>query len=184
MNILKQKIIAICLIVLSFSPVIAQQAQHDIKVSYGPFSGNDLATTIGGVFLYVLTLGLAGEPEMNHYGSYIVSYNRRVNKRVSLGVQLNYNPIDLNFPDADLAYKFRYTSLLGKFDFRYIANPKFEMYGNIMLGATADFGDYKVLGFTGHINPLCFRHGKKHGVFYELGIGSGPYVSLGYSAKL
>lgn len=145
-----------------FSNVILAQQKNEFKVAYG-YSGID-------AFYTALQFGEG--PHDKTKGTTSISYNRRINNRISIGAQANYTLIK-NSELKHIIYP------LAKFDFRYINKPAFEMYSSAMAGLMT-IED----GFPFHITGLGFRHGKQHALFYELGFGFGHIISVGYSIKI
>jgi hypothetical protein len=185
--------------------------RHEVKLGYGILSGteigfgfaNAIGTSIGsslglavGDIASILINGQRTDVTITridhkdiYYGTFQINYNRFVSKRLSLGVQASYTPI--NFRNVvyysngtSRAYNaiFDFAQLYGRLDFHYLLNPRFQMYSGLMAGGIYlfDDGDY---WWAAHVNLLGFRFGKSHAFYTELGLGFSSTLTVGYSAR-
>jgi len=141
------------------------------------------------IALIVSILISTGGPYDTTSGTLSATYNRRINNKISVGVQANYTRIILKSsefvpgiePSENRVYSDPKPIIypLAKVDFRYINKPEFEMYSSAMLGLFS-IDD----GFPLHLTGLGFRVGAKHAFVGELGFGFGHLASIGYSVKI
>lgn len=101
----------------------------------------------------------------------MLSYDRRINKRISVGGGANYFIIRSRCSGGSCERSIEHIVLpFAKFEYRYKVKPEFELYSSIQIPFI-------------HLTALGFRKGNKHAFFGELGIGFGQLVSAGYSIK-
>lgn len=185
--------------------------RQEVKLGYGILSGteiglgfaNTVGTAIGSAFALevgdIASILINGQPtnvtitridnKDIYYGTFQINYNRFVKKRLSLGLQASYTPV--NFRNVvyysngtSRAYNdiFDFAQLYGRLDFHYLLKPRFQMYSGIMAGGIYlfDSGDY---WWAAHVNLLGFRFGRYRAFYTELGLGFSSTLTVGYSAK-
>jgi len=151
-----------------FSSTLFAGDKNELKLSYG-------ASPFDFKFKNYLT----------SYGTLSLSYNRKIHKRISVGIQLNSAIKEIGIDEETKIAPLISPYL--KFDYRYIVRSNFELYSSAMIGIPV-----QVLGIYGiiplpfpfpHLTLLGFKRGDIHAIFGELGIGLGQMVTAGYAYK-
>jgi len=189
---MKSKILIITILIGSlFSNSILAQEKNEINLSYG-YSGVDVAIPIGlkladgfgHIIGNAFTETFFGESipfrplEIKRSGTITANYNRRINKRISLGGQLNYSHFiykregDKEWEHISVPVPF------AKFSYRHVVKPEFELYSSALVNPIIKDGNVLF-----HITGLGFRAGTKHALLGEFGFGHGHLISVGYSLK-
>lgn len=185
---------------------------NEFRIGYGIPSGTEigvsLATSIGSALGANIGIGIGdvvsiiieGVPtnvtvvdirqDNQWYGTALIGYQHYLSRRLSLGAQVNYNPMRItntvhysNGFSSTSTEQYDFLSLYARLDFRYVARPKFELYSAIMGGAITDLRESGNINFAPHVTVLGFRIGQQHGFFSEFGLGLGPLFSAGYGVK-
>jgi hypothetical protein len=189
------------------------QNYNELRLGYGGPSGTEVGITVASALGTALGAGIAltigdvvsviinGEPmdvtvedietDNRSFGTFTLAYNRHLSQRFSLGMQANYNPFTIDnvvtYSEGDpttISNRYDFFSLYGRVDFRYVAQPKFELYSGIMLGGITNLSNPdRKISLAPHINLLGFRVGQRHAFFGEFGLGLGPILSGGYAVK-
>lgn len=159
-----------------FSNSILAQEKNELKFSYGLSTidigvpatlritdfGAAVAISIPPTIFNshdTLTLNYNFIKEIKGSGTLSVNYSRRLNRRISIGSQINYSYF--KFRREGENWKHVHVPIpFAKFNFRYIVKPSLEMYSSAML-VPIPIGN--ILPF--HVTGLGFRHGKQHAVF-------------------
>jgi hypothetical protein len=207
-----QRIIILSILLLAAMHLLcAQSNRQEFRAGYGVLSGIEVglgfADAVGTAIGSSLALAVGetisiivnGQPanvtvtSIDHkdvyYGTFSGNYNYYLTRRLSLGVQGSYTPID--FKDVVYysngqrqSYHNRYNilQLYGRLDFHYIDRPRFQMYSGIMAGGIYIIED-STSSWAGHVNLLGFRFGKKHAFYTELGLGFSSTLAAGYSVR-
>jgi len=187
-----------------FSNIIFAQANGEFKLSYG-YSGVDLLNESSTVRYVAIPCGISNgittvisifssstnstavpcKFEQKNGGTISINYNKTVNEKVSVGGQLNISNYKYRLHQNKPWTKKNTIAPYAKVEYRYIHKPKFEMYSSAMLGIMSrNKGSKRSMLPSIHFTALGFRHGIKHAIFYELGLGFGHLISIGYSAKI
>ncbi|HMO38286.1 MAG TPA: hypothetical protein PKC76_03220 [Saprospiraceae bacterium] len=202
---------SILIAIFLFSGALLAQT-NEFKIGYGIPSGTEigvsLATSIGSALGANIGIGIgdvvsiivSGVPtevtvvdisqDNQWYGTALIGYQHHLNRRLSLGAQFNYNPMRItntirysNDFTSTSTQQYDFVSLYARFDFRYVARPKFELYSAILAGAITDLRESGNINFAPHVTVLGFRIGQQHGFFTEFGLGLGPLFSASYGIK-
>ena len=174
----------------------------EIGASIGSVLGTAIGASIGLAVGDVVSVLVSGVPtnvtitkieqDATFWGTFYVGYNHYVTKRWSIGVQGNYNPIRIgnkvyysNGTSSSVgAERYDFLSLYARTDFNYVARPKFQLYSGILAGGMIDLSRTSDgINFAPHVTILGFRFGQKSALNVEFGMGLGPFISAGYSAR-
>lgn len=172
--------------------------QHEVGVGYGYLSYDQFAVAV----VSDIGLGIINsliDPEATHKSfSYIgpinLSYKFFFKERLSIGGSLIFASTKMKYENSSKvkeSLKFYSVSVMPRFDFYYIRNPKFALYGNLGLGATFMEGVYsdkektteKGATLAFQFTPIAMRIGREFGVVVELGIGSLGLANAGFSYR-
>lgn len=117
-----------------------------------------------------------------------LAYSHLISQRFSLGIQLNYNPLTRTHTDRlsngftrRRSEKLQVLSLAGRIDYRYVVNPRFQLYSSMLLGAASNLSAATYGKTYFHFFPLGLRFGEQNAFWAEFGFGTGPVISLGYA---
>lgn len=171
--------------------------QHEIGVSYGYMSIDQLAVRLGSEFAGHLILPIFSGNEFQNekyrsIGPVSVNYKYFFKERLSVGGSLVYSKTHLTYDDLignHYSDTYHAVTLLPKFDFYYVRNPKFALYGNVGLGVTifkaTDDQDYndRAASFAFQVTPIAMRVGRDFGFVLEFGFGSQGFVNGGVSYR-
>ncbi|HZH68815.1 MAG TPA: hypothetical protein VFD65_06400, partial [Chitinophagales bacterium] len=171
--------------------------QHEVGIGYGYLSNDQLALS----FLSSLGLGVlssitdikTNNESFTYIGPIHATYKFFAKERLSVGVSLIYAHTKLKYEDEDgdkMSLKFHAASVMPRFDFYYIRNPKFALYGNLGVGVMYGRGAFEgpksveqgvTLAFQ--VTPIAMRIGRDFGVVLEIGIGSLGVANAGVSYR-
>jgi len=202
---MKTKLITLSICIsLIFSNLILAQGKDELKVSYG-YSGTDLflprglpsrlehnlecvsaniaITTVGALLGSNESSTIPCNFEISRTGTIAFNYNRRIKDDLSLGGHINHSQLKYRFNNEPFK-KIKSTSIHAKIEGRHINKPKFELYSAAMLGVRLEMREKTKSYPSFHFTVIGFRHGRKQAIFYELGLGTGHLISIGYSIKL
>jgi len=201
---MKTTVLALSIFILGcLTSLTLAQGKNELKMSYG-YSGLDAvipgslqtANAVGCAFANItlttisLLIGSTNPStvqckfELESTGTIGINYNKILNEKLSVGGQLNFSNYKYRYHNNKRWTKVNIIATYAKIEYRYITQPKFEMYGSAMAGIIGNRGKNKSAIPTLHLTALGFRHGTQHAIFYELGLGTGHLVSIGYSAKI
>ncbi|WP_158978625.1 outer membrane beta-barrel protein [Cellulophaga sp. L1A9] len=127
--------------------------------------------------------------EIKSSGVASLSYKYAINNRFMIGGSVNYENLKINkieyvgFLDFQQIPEQNYSnfSIALETDYRYISNPKFQMYSGLGIAYFSSEAFESNTSFQ--INALGFRVGKKLAAFAELGFGYKGFLALGASLQ-
>lgn len=176
---------------------LAQTRRHDVSLSYGLVTIDQMADVLEDVLLIVITLGSFYKSEMDFTGAPFLTYHFSRNSRFGFGAAVGgYQSKGtlLNNITEEPVGPFKETNIVGalEIDYRWIMKKGFQLYSGAGFGARFRKGTYtdgdetetytKTLP-TFHLNALGLRFGGKVGFFAEFGAGYKGVINLGLSAQ-
>lgn len=176
---------------------LAQTRRHDVSLSYGLVTIDQMADVLEDVLLIVITLGSFYKDDMTFTGAPFLTYHYSGNSRFGFGPAVGgYQSKGTLFNNIteEAVGPFKETNIVAalEFDYRWIMKKSFQLYSGAGIGARFRKGTYTSLDETEtytktlptfHINALGFRFGGKVGFFGELGAGYKGVINLGLSAQ-
>jgi len=190
----------------TLDPADSRLKKNEWYVSYGPpgYSG----TEAGISFTYGRTDGkerTSEKEEQTYFGTVQLGYQRLLGKRITVGLEIQYNRVVINGTTNAVQDYFRRSEFLQpqlRFDYRYISRPKFQMYSGVALGlmfskdrtigydpsgnVTSDrktVWEFNSDGVPYHLNLMGFRFGRKTAFFSELGLGFNSLARVGVTSR-
>lgn len=172
--------------------------QHEVGVGYGYMSTEQFSIVITDAISNGIIKSFTGDnystKSYQFIGPISLNYKYFFKDRLSIGASILFSSNKIEYVDKkNIVYNVRLNtfSLIPRFDFYYIRNPKFALYGNIGLGAVLMTSQYKTktdlndLGatFAFQVTPLAMRIGRDFGFVLELGIGSHGLAEAGFSYR-
>lgn len=170
--------------------------QHEIGVGYGYMSGEQFGIAISSIFLTGILSSLGSDAITKESYKFIgpvhITYKYFFKERLSIGGGLlySYNTIKSTYSSGEvLNYDLHTFSVVPRFDFYYIRNPKFALYGALGAGVTVMAlkeqagSSEKGVTFGYQVTPLAMRIGRDFGFVLELGIGSYGLANAGFSYR-
>ena len=171
-----------------------QTRHHDLSLSYGVLSSDQLTDIFEDIVTIVLTFGTFGKTDQEFTGVPFLTYHYSANSRFGFGAAIGgYSSSGrLAFGGDDVGtFKERNTIAAVELDYHWILQPSFQMYSGAGVGVRYRKGTYvttesdtisKVLPAF-HLNALGIRFGRKIGFFLEMGIGYKGLLSGGLNAQ-
>ncbi|MCO5231029.1 MAG: hypothetical protein M9958_07715 [Chitinophagales bacterium] len=170
--------------------------QNEYGIGYGFYPTEQLAIT----YLEAIGFGVLKPltdvdfQSSKFIGPISVNYKHFFKERLAVGFSALYSNAKLKFTDSNetLATSHLNTiSILPRFDFYYIRNPKFAMYGSLAAGGMVMLSSGKEIplveragaSFAFQVTPLAFRFGRDVGLVVELGIGSHGLAEVGFTYR-
>jgi len=183
------------LAVLVLAPAgFGQTRRHDLSLSYGVLSSDQLTDIFEDIVTIVLTFGTFGKTDQEFTGVPFLTYHYSSNSRFGFGAAIGgYNSSGhLQFAGDDVGtFKEKNYIAAVELDYHWIMKPSFQMYSGAGVGVRYRKGTYettesdtvsKVLPAF-HLNALGIRFGRKIGFFLEMGIGYKGLLSGGVNAQ-
>lgn len=158
-------IVLTILISILFSNVILAGDKNELKLSYG-YSGME--------YLIKFIDFSSDNPDDQTFGTLCLSYSRRIHNKMSVGANVTYLPYRSYFNNSRKSRIEHSVLPFVKFDYRYIVEPKFELYSSASI---------TYIWFLSHLTFIGCKWGSKHAFFAELGLGGGQLASAGYAFK-
>jgi hypothetical protein len=172
--------------------------QHEVGVGYGYMSTEQfsivIADAISTGFITAFTGDNITTKSHQFIGPISLNYKYFFKDRLSIGASILVSSNKIEYTDEkSILYNVRLNtfSILPRFDFYYIRNPKFALYGNIGLCAVLMTSQYKTnkdlndmgASFAFQVTPIAMRIGRDFGFVLELGIGSHGLAEGGFSYR-
>jgi hypothetical protein len=194
-HLLKPILILVLAAFVLTAPGFGQTRRHDLSLSYGVLSIDQLADVFTDVVTIVVSLGTFGKQDVKYTGVPFLSYHTSRNDRFGFGAAFGgYNSSGLlRIGDTDVG-EFKETNYMGavELDYRWVMKPGFQLYSGVGFGVRLRRGTYtageetdtvnKALP-TFHLNALGLRFGRAVGFFLELGGGYKGALNAGLSAQ-
>ena len=171
-----------------------QTRRHDLYLSYGALSIDQMADVLQDVVTIVLTLGSFNKTDAKYTGVPFLTYHYSANSRFGFGFAVGgYNVSGtLQSGGTDQGtFKERNTIGAVELDYRWIMRPGFQLYSGAGFGLRYRHGTYQTADAdtvnkflpTFHINAIGLRFGRAVGVFFELGAGYKGVLSAGINGQ-
>jgi hypothetical protein len=186
---------ALILALIMFSGAgLAQTRKHDLSVSYGVGSLDQVVDVFTDVLTIVLTLGTFAKDNMSYTGVPFLTYHYAPHSRFGFGFAVGgYRATgDLTVGGVG-AGTFKETNTIAavEIDYRWVMSRSFQLYSGLGAGVRFRKGTYDTTGAesltqtlpTFHINALGLRFGRKVGVFFEVGAGYKGMLLGGLNAQ-
>ncbi|MCO5248123.1 MAG: hypothetical protein M9887_04135 [Chitinophagales bacterium] len=171
--------------------------QNEFGFSYGYNSIDQMAIGVGNTFASIFNKSIFKRDYQNEKISLIgpVAFNYKYffHWKLSVGTSIIYSYTGVNYTTSDnKAYKDKYhtISLMPRFDFYYIRNPKFAMYGLLGAGVSVIDSRYQAtnenhlgVALTFQLTPIAVRIGRDFGLTIELGVGNLGIANGGFSYR-
>ncbi|HOW86418.1 MAG TPA: hypothetical protein P5119_11185 [Candidatus Aminicenantes bacterium] len=187
--------LALLLAALVFSaPVFGQTRRHDLSVSYGALSIDQMSDILQDVLTVVLTFGTFNKTDTKYTGVPFLTYHYSGNSRFGFGVAVGtYKSSGTLQAGGEDAGTFEEQNTIGavELDYRWVMRPGLQIYSGAGFGVRYRHGTYETDGSsevnkflpTFHINAIGVRFGRKVGAFFELGAGYKGVLSAGLNAQ-
>ena len=171
-----------------------QTRRHDLSLSYGVLSIDQLTDILTDVLTIVLTLGTFSKDHVEYTGVPFLTYHYSANSRFGFGGAIGGYSSHGNMQVAgDTAGTFKERNTIGavELDYHWIMRKGFQAYSGAGFGLRYRRGTYETtetetsnkLLPTFHINALGVRFGGKVAFFLELGAGYKGVLSAGVNAQ-
>lgn len=174
----------------------ARTARHDVSLSYGVVSMDQITDALTDILTVVFTFGTYAKERTSSSGVPFFTYHFSPRGRFGFGLAAGGYMTKGNLEIADTASgTFKETNYVGAFEiaYRWIMKTGFQMYSGLGGGGRIRKGTYTVEGEetettskvlpTFHVNLLGFRFGRAIGFFGELGFGYKGLLNFGLSAQ-
>lgn len=186
-------ILAVALFVLAAAGY-GQTRRHDLSLSYGVLSMDQVTDIFTDIITVVLTFGTFAKTHQEFTGVPFLTYHYSANSRFGFGGAIGgYSDSgDLQFA-GDNVGTFHERNYVGavELDYHWIMRPGLQVYSGAGFGLRFRRGTYtttesdtvsKVLP-TFHLNALGVRFGRKIGLFLEAGVGYKGMLLGGLNAQ-
>lgn len=196
-RILRSVMILILAAFLLTTAGFGQTRKHDISLSYGVLSIDQLTDILTDVLTIVVTFGLFSKDTIKYTGVPFLTYHYSSNSRFGFGFAVGgYSSRGELYVTgvADPVGNFKERNYIGaaELDCRWIMREGFQLYSGAGFGVRFRRGTYndaddtdkvsKVLP-TFHLNAIGLRVGGKVGFFAELGAGYKGVLCAGINAQ-
>lgn len=173
---------------------VAQTRRHDLSLSYGVLSIDQLADVFTNVLTIVITLGTFSKNDVEYTGVPFLTYHYSANSRFGFGGAIGGYSSHGNLQiTGDTVGTFKETNYIGavELDYHWIMRKGFQAYSGAGFGLRYRRGTYQTtetdtfnkLLPTFHLNALGVRFGGKVAFFMELGAGYKGVLSAGVNAQ-
>jgi hypothetical protein len=190
-------VLVLALAVLVLAPGgFGQTRRHDLSLSYGVLSSDQLVDIFSDIVTIVLTFGTFSKSNQKFSGVPFLSYHYSANSRFGFGAAVGgYNSSGYLEMLGDTIGTFREKNYVAavELDYHWIMKPALQVYSGAGFGFRYRHGTYlaeetsdtvnKVLPAF-HLNVLGVRFGRKIGFFLEAGIGYKGLLLGGINAQL
>ncbi|MBP1770087.1 MAG: hypothetical protein H6P96_705 [Candidatus Aminicenantes bacterium] len=172
-----------------------QTRQHDVSVSCGFLSIDQMADLLGNALTIVLTLGTYKKDNLEYSAVPFLTYHYSANGKFGFGAAIGgyASSGELQILDSLVGeFKEQNYVVAAELDYHWVMQPGFQLYSGAGFGVRYRHGTYrdaevtdtdnKVLP-TFHLNALGVRFGNKIGFFGEIGAGYKGLISVGLNAQ-
>jgi len=174
----------------------AQTPRHEVSLSYGIITWDQIVDILENVTIAVLTLGSYNKDITQFGGAPFLTYRYSPRGRFGAGIAIGTYTTrgDLLFMgEVEGAFKESNVVGAGEIAYRWINGRSLQLYSGLGAGLIFKFGTYSVAGSpdenttrlraTFHVNVIGFRLGGNFGFFGELGAGYKGIVNVGLSGR-
>ena len=174
---------------------LAQTRRHDVSLSYGVVTIDQVADILEDVLTIIITLGTFSKRDIEFSGAPFFTYHYAPGGRFGVGFAVGtYSSNGNLFVLDEQRGTFKETNYVGaaEIDYRWIMGRSFQLYSGLGAGATLKRGTYTTTGDsettsrirpTAHVNLLGFRFGGQVAFFAEVGAGYKGVINLGLNAQ-
>jgi hypothetical protein len=159
-----------------------QTRRHDLSLSYGVLSIDQVSDILTDVLTIVITLGTFSKNDVKYTGVPFLTYHYSANSRFGFGGAIGGYSSHGNLQvTGDNVGTFKEKNTIGavELDYRWIMREGFQVYSGAGFGLryrrgtyqTTETGTFNKLLPTFHVNALGVRFGGKVAFFLELGAG-------------
>lgn len=196
-SVLRSVVAFVLVAVLTASLSFGQTRRHDLSLSYGLGTIDQIADIIEDVLLITITLGTFAKTDMQPGGAPFLTYHYSRNSRFGFGFALGgyrtEGTLLNNITDEEVG-PYTETNYIGalEIDYRWVMKKGFQLYSGAGVGIRLRQGEY-TSGLetdtrsqtlpTFHVNLLGLRVGGKVGFFAEAGFGYKGIVCGGLNAQ-
>jgi hypothetical protein len=192
------KCAVILLFILIFSSFgFSQNRRHDISLSYGIATSDQIKDILKEVLSVVLTFGTARKENVSYPGAFFITYRYSTNSRLGIGLTagLDSSKGDLIFLDKNVgSFRENHFTFAAEVDYRWIMKRGFQLYSGLGAGVTVERITHDVdsydephrftnLSFAPQVTLVGLRFGRKIGVFAEIGGGYKGLVNIGVNGQ-
>jgi hypothetical protein len=179
---LKPALVLLLVAVVASTAAFGQTRTHDLSLSFGVLSIDQMADVLQDVLTVVLSFGSFGKSDASYTGVPFLTYHYSANSRFgfggAIGTYSSKGTLQVLGEDAG-TYKERNYIAAAELDYRWIMREGFQLYSGAGFGVRYRHGAYQTEGTetlnrvlpTFHINALGVRVGKRIAFFAELGAG-------------
>ncbi|MGZ5439474.1 MAG: hypothetical protein ACXWFJ_06455 [Candidatus Aminicenantales bacterium] len=193
-RILRPVIVLVLATLILSTAGFGQTRRHDLSLSYGVLSIDQLSDILTDVLTIVVALGTFSKNDVKYTGVPFLTYHYSANSRFGFGGAIGgYNSHGILQVTGDNVGTFKEKNLIAavELDYHWIMREGFQVYSGAGFGVRYRQGTYettetdtfnKVLP-TFHINALGVRFGGKVGFFLEFGAGYKGVLSAGINGQ-
>jgi hypothetical protein len=171
-----------------------QTRRHDLSVSYGVLSIDQLADVLTDIVTIVVTLGTFNKSDVKYSGVPFLTYHFSANSRFGFGAAVGGYSSSGNLQVAgDDVGTYTERNYIGavELDYHWVMRPGFQLYSGAGFGLRYRHGTYETTESdtfnrilpTFHLNVLGVRFGRTVGFFAEIGAGYKGILSAGLNAQ-
>ena len=177
------------------------QLFNDVNISYGIGTIYLFSDEINHSYPEYDSYNYSNRTDINSPGTFMIGYNRMLNKVVMIGFQASYLNCNYRMTYTDYngnwlgeaTFNDNMLSGIAKVTFNYVNKPIVRVYSAAGMGITVDLS--KVQGelpqsveeterkllFAGQITFMGVRFGRSFGGFCEFGIGTNSIITAGFN---
>lgn len=172
-----------------------QTRQHDVSVSCGFLSIDQMADLLGSALIVVVTLGTFKKDNLSYSAVPFLTYHYSANSKFGFGAAVGgYTSSGELLVLDSVAGDFKEQNYVvaAELDYHWVMRPGFQIYSGAGFGVRYRHGTYRDAEETNtenrvlptfHLNALGVRFGNKVGFFAELGAGYKGLFSVGLNAQ-
>ena len=171
-----------------------QTRRHDLSLSYGVLSTDQLTDILTDVLTVVVTLGTFTKNDVKYTGVPFLTYHYSANSRFGFGGAIGgYSSRGVLQVGGSDVGTFKERNIVGavELDYRWIMRKGLQVYSGAGFGLRYRRGTYRTTETnisdkflpTFHVNALGVRFGSTVAVFFELGAGYKGVLSAGLNAQ-
>lgn len=190
--------IAVALVTVFLSSLsFGQTRRHDLSVSYGLVTIDQLADIFEDILLITITLGTFAKGDLDFSGAPFLTYHYSPRGRFGFGLAVGgyrtTGSLINNITDEVVGdYKENNTVAALEIDYHWVMKRSFQLYSGAGFGLRFRKGTYNAYDSvettnvtvpTFHVNVLGFRVGQKVGFFGEAGFGYKGVICAGLNAQ-
>lgn len=191
---MKKAIFIIALALSTISIQAQQKGESQLSLGYGIASTPELVDLFVGTLTYPTSLGTVSFSDLETVGNVHLTYKYAISDKWLLGGTFVYNRTKQNARASNAVIgeqTYRNLTLAVESDYRYISNPKFQMYSGLGVGITLTKENFDPSStanaaieansnyFNYQLTAVGFRIGRKLAFFSEIGFGYKGILSAG-----